>query len=519
MFFAGARLIKSAQFYQQQGYEAGGFIRFVFKGLRLVDKRLSLCVFIYAVAASGGLYPVLDIFALSVFFIIAGIAHKNPFKHSREKKKFVMTMRVWRMWGVAQALNAFMFIVWIRAAFGAAVGYSLANYVGYLLLIIIMQPVLLVFADMLLMPVQWLVNLRYTREAERKLRALNPIIIGITGSYGKTSTKNILQHILAALSTSVATKRSINTRLGLVRFIREEVDASHKFVIAEIGAGKPGDISAISRLIGQKHAILTAVGDMHYAYFKTRDAVAAEKFAIFTPVKAQGGEFIVNALQVAGEYSDKYVGDYAAVSFLSPESISDVSVDAAGVHFVLDGERIDAPIYGKYMAYNIALAVMMARKLGFALSDILRALATLPQTSKRQEVVREAGKPIVILDNYNSNPDGFISAMETARAIAGAGRVILVSPGMLELGDKHAEYHRRVAVAAVQNVDVLVAVVPDRIRDLTDEFARLKRDGQELVEAENSLAAQEWVAANATPSDVVLYENDIADIYEEKISI
>jgi UDP-N-acetylmuramoyl-tripeptide--D-alanyl-D-alanine ligase len=141
------------------------------------------------------------------------------------------------------------------------------------------------------------------------------------------------------------------------------------------------------------------------------------------------------------------------------------------------------------------------------------ALKTLKQTEHRLEV-RKEGNLTVIDDAFNSNVDGFISALRTGAEIKGGNRLILITPGMVELGKLHAEHHGAAGRVANEACEVVIAVKPERIKDFTDKI-----DDKKLVRAQNLGEAREWLAANARAGDVVLYENDLPDVYIEKIRI
>ncbi|MDR0367194.1 MAG: hypothetical protein LBH41_01290 [Rickettsiales bacterium] len=516
--FAAARSLKSLQFFQQEGFSALDFVKFVTKGLRLVDKRLSSCVILYSLASAYGRSRLLACVALSAMFLIAAALHRNPLSKSRVKKRFRFTPRAAMIFSGAVAVEAFA-AARIFLYLEGDPDYSLLHVSGWLVLLIQSIPFLMILSDWAFKPVEFAVKRYCYRKAYDKMTALSPVVIAVAGSFGKTSTKNILQHILSSLSTSVATPRSVNTLFGLVKSIMRDLLPSHKYFIVEMGSSSVGKIARMGRLVRHSHAILTAIGDMHYAYFKDRDSVAREKFSVFGQVKAHGGVMVVNSFQVAREYSDKYIGGYADALYLDERVLQNVRVGRDGVGFTLAGRDIRAPVYGRYQAYDIALAVAMAARLGFDIDAVVESLKTLPPTRHRQEVLRHPLGFTLLDDAYNSNPDGFESALETARVLAGENRVVLCTPGMLELGGKHREGHVRAARAAAAYADVVIAVLPERIADFTDEFQRAKKPGQLLVLAASFAAADRWLAANALSSDVVLFENDLSDSYEERIRI
>jgi UDP-N-acetylmuramoyl-tripeptide--D-alanyl-D-alanine ligase len=530
MFFAYKRSVKACQFFQQEGYAAWDFTKFIFHRFRFIDKRLSLCVLAYSIFSVGRKDYAIDAAVLAALFAIFGLRHGNPLAKSRPKKKFEMTSRAKRILGLSLAIDlaiAWRLFGYLDDLSGAGL-YCLCRVTGYLILFIQSLPFVLELANLLLSPVEHFIKRKYYNEARAKLEKLKPTVIGITGSFGKTSTKNILAHILGP--SALATARSINTLMGIVRVAREELKPSHEYFIAEIGTSAPDKVAKICTLVRPRHAILTAVGNMHYAYFKSQEAVAKEKFSIFETVREQGGVAVVNRTQVDGKYIKEFIGDYRNAAFLTQEKpddasygISDARVARNGVEFKLAHEgktwALSAPVYGIHQTKDIALAFIMARSLGMASEKIVAALKTLPQTRHRQEVIHRADGITVVDDAYNSNVDGFVSALETARIIAGKGRAILVTPGMLELGKLHDEYHIRAASKALETMDVTILVKPARIREFAETFRHGMKSGQELVLANSYAEAEAWLKANQKKGDTLLYENDLADVYEEEIRI
>jgi UDP-N-acetylmuramoyl-tripeptide--D-alanyl-D-alanine ligase len=521
--------MKAMQFFQQEGYAAWDFTKFIFHRFQFVDKRLSLAIFFYSIAATAHKNYYIDLAVLCTFFITTAFMHTNPLVKSRPKKKFELTSRARRILGVALAIDlavAWRLFAYLDGLRGGGL-YCLCRITGYLILFIQSLPFALEFANLLLSPVEHFIKRKYYDEAKKRLDELSPIVVGITGSFGKTSTKNILRHMLGP--SALATARSINTLFGIVRVVREELKPSHKYFIAEIGTSAPGKVAKICKLARPRHAILTAVGNMHHAYFKSRDAVAKEKFSIFETVVEKGGAAVVNGTQTDGKYIGEFLDGYANAALLTESKsdgasykISEAKVTKDGVQFTLAHEgktwAIAAPVYGIHQTKDIALAFIMALKLGLKAEDIIASLKTLEQTRHRQEVIKKDGCTILD-DAYNSNVDGFISALETARILAGKGRAILVTPGMLELGKLHDEYHIRAAKKALETMDAAILVKPGRIRAFAKTFEYGMKKGQELVLANSYAEAEEWLKANKKKGDVLLYENDLADVYEEEINI
>ncbi|GHU00550.1 Mur ligase [Alphaproteobacteria bacterium] len=487
LIFAARRLLFMLKFLQQNSYGNLAFLRFAAGGARLIDKRLTLCL----LAATLGL-PGQTWLPPALFLAFAAI-ERNPLRADANKKKLALTWRARRIFAVALMLAAGA--LWRLGPLWAVQALPLA----------------LVAANLLLWPVEKLGQARYLRAARKRLAEVAPAVIGITGSFGKTSTKNILAHILASSVPAYATERSVNTLMGLTRAIRENLRPHHRYFIAEIGTSHPGEIARICRLVEPRHGILTAIGAAHYGNFNGLDDIAAEKNALTSAVLAASGTMVVNATQVAEKYRREGTVE------LKDGDITEVEITPRGISFRLSGTPVSAPVYGRHQATNIALAWLLARALGVPEANIRAALATLPQTEHRLEVKNgEIAGTTVIDDGFNSNIDGFVSALETLDILGRArgGRRILVSPGMVELGPLHDDHHRRAAEAANRTADIVVSVAPERIRAFTAAL-----NGPETVEVPTFKAARAWLADHARPADTILYENDLPDVYEEKIRI
>ncbi|MDR1337720.1 MAG: hypothetical protein LBJ73_01675 [Rickettsiales bacterium] len=467
-------------------------MKFIFHKAQLVDKRVAPALLI--TAGVGLLWS--HAWILSCIILSAGaIIEKNPLKQS--KKKLARTRR------------------WQRIFYGsllaAAILFWLMPNLWTLPMLVVLLPFLLMISNAFWKPIESVAHdFRYIRKAQKKLCEINPITIGITGSFGKTSVKNIIQHVLSAMESSYATPKSINTVMGVVRVINQELLPSHKYFVVEMGTDRPnGSLGKLCELIKPQYGILTAIGGAHLENYKSLDQLAAEKAKL---LKASG-KTIINSAQVAQKYIKEYAADNADVFY--SDTISDIEIKSDGLHFNFDGHKIFAPVYSTVQAYNIALSFMMLRKIGMPASNIILALRTLPQTSHRSEVLRR-GDITIIDDGYNSNLDGFLSALNTTKILANesGGRTIIITPGIVELGAKHAEYHKIIGQRASALMDVVIAVAFDRIKDFTNEISPEK-----LVTVMTKRDADNWLAKNAQPGDVILYENDLPDFFEEKIRI
>ncbi len=520
LFFAYKRTLFYSLFFQQERYNNKKFTKFIFNKFQLIDKKLSLILFLYTIFATGTKIYNLDIVVLSVLFILFGVMTPNP-KSKSTKVKLSLTSKMKKILFVS-LLTTFILsakLFYYTYTLNTKNIYCFCEIMGYLILLIQSLPFTLMFGKIVISPLEIFIRHKYLSEAKKILKDFNPVIIGITGSFGKTSTKNILQHILSSVSSSIATSRSVNTLMGVTKFIREEFNQPYKYFIVEIGTSSKGKIKKICNLVKPKYGILTAIGFAHVENFKTKDAIAKEKFDLIKSVQNNDGTYIINPYSVEDKYIKKYHA--SATDF----KIENLKTTFNGISFTLDYCKnkydIQAPIFGEHQAYNISIGFIMALKLGVLPETILAGLKTLPQIEHRLEVKKQPNGPTIIDDAFNSNLNGFESGLDTLNLLAhqSNGRAILITPGMVELGPQHDSQHEKVALKAVKTCDIVIAVVPDRIKSFVDTFKSNKSDKQEIILVNSLKEGQEWLRLNANSNDVILYENDLPDVFENKINI
>jgi UDP-N-acetylmuramoyl-tripeptide--D-alanyl-D-alanine ligase len=390
-------------------------------------------------------------------------------------------------------------------------------------------PLALIGGNLLLAPFEAKTQQRYWREAREVLRRIDPMVIAITGSYGKTSVKHILGHVLETAAPTLITPGSVNTAMGIARVIRERLQPHHRYFVVEMGAYGPGSIRRLCALTPPKMGIVTAIGMAHYERFKSLETVAEAKFELAEAVAANDGAVIAAAETVEFAAPRRFaeahpealllVGGAEGLGVAITQMRQDV--DGVAVTVTWQGQRyaLRAPLFGLQQAKNLALAFAAACTLGIAPEDVVASLRSTPQIAHRLEVKREANGATLIDDAYNSNPVGFAAALEVLDVLrAPGGRRILVTPGMVELGAAHDDEHRRIGRLAASHVDVLVAVAPYRVAPLAEAFAAAA-PAAEIVSCAGFAEAQAWMARNIATGDVVLLENDLPDLLEQKLRL
>lgn len=517
-FLALRRLLTFLHLFQQEEYDNRRFLAWIVRN-RAFDQRLSFALF-----AIWLMQLALQAVPGWAFGALAGVAALGVAAFERDprkaaKKRLAMTARAKRIYLVALALLAI-------------VGVAAALLTGPILLWIVpvqLVPLALVAGNLLLAPLEAKTQRGYWDDAQSVLRRIDPMVIAITGSYGKTSVKHILGHVLENAAPTLITPGSVNTAMGIARVIRERLQPHHRYFVVEMGAYGPGSIRRLCELTPPKMGIVTAIGMAHYERFKSLETVAEAKFELAEAAAAQGGTVIANADVLEFAAPQRFARAHPE-TFLTVGGEAETSVVIAAIRQGIDGIAVTvtwrdrsyelrAPLFGLQQGKNLALAFAAACTLGLAPEDVVASLRSTPQIAHRLEVKREANGATLIDDAYNSNPVGFAAALEVLDLLrAPGGRRILVTPGMVELGAAHDEEHRRIGRLAASHVDVLVAVAPHRVAPLAESFKEAA-PAAEIVSCPGFAEAQAWMVRNIASGDVVLLENDLPDLLEQKLRL
>lgn len=532
MAFATKRVMNFMHALQQDDYHNGRFIAWIFKH-KVFDSRVSACLVILELVAALAPVPELAVnTGLFMVFVFAAYFEKDARKET--KKPLVLTKRALRILSVSIIYAAVVVLVAVYLA-GAF----------YWLIAVQILPFLLVAGNASLNPYEGVVQKTFYTEAQERLAEVSPVVIGITGSYGKTSVKHILGHILGKSAPTLVTPGSVNTLMGITRIIRERLQDNHQYFIVEMGAYGPRSIANLCALTPPDYGIISSIGHAHYERFKTLETVVEAKYELAEAVLAKNGTVIVHEKTLKFEYSremrHKNMENFVACgeplltrnpkneqefSYLTPDDLKILSVEQTpkGLCVIVEwqGERhtLRAPLYGVHHGHNIALAFVTAVRLGMSPKDIRSALATVPQIKHRLEVKEQSDGSYIIDDAFNSNPPGFRAALHVSKVLSehSGGRAILVTPGIVELGVAHDEVHRTIGQLAAEVCDVVLLIQPKRIPTFVQGFDEKQHD-KTLIEFETFTEAQGWLVQNKQKGDVILLENDLPDIYEQVLKI
>lgn len=515
--FAYFRLRRYLHIFQQEEYDGGRFFNWLVSA-RTFDKRLSAALLALTVIAWIAGHPWLAVTLALAGVVFGAVAYLEPNPEKAAKKKLVMTHRAKRIFATAFALSGLL--VLLIAVTGASTIWTLPAFI----LLVQVLPGLLVAANWLLKPVEKNIQDGFRLAAERRLQAVAPKVVGITGSFGKTSVKHILGHILEMTTNTLYTPGSVNTVMGISRIINERLEDNCRYFLVEMGAYGIGSIARLCKFTPPDHGIITSIGAAHYERFKDLDSVAHAKFELAEAVEARDGKLVVHESVLAQPYARSFVDkNRKHVVVVGESADADVRIlsvtqkrDGLHVEISRNGETytLFAPLFGRHHGHNMALAFTFATTMGLNAKRVVQALRSTPQITHRLELKSHPSGALYLDDAYNSNPDGFANALELADGLKReGGRRILVTPGMAELGAKHDDAHAEIGRRAAHTTDVTLAVRPERIPTFLAAF-RQENTGAELIECARFADAKAWLDANLGPADIVLIENDLPDLYE-----
>lgn len=362
----------------------------------------------------------------------------------------------------------------------------------------------------------------FKKQARRKLQSMPHLkVIAITGSYGKTSVKFAVAEVLRQRFNVLATPGSFNTPMGICLVINRDLKPEHQILVLEMGARYRGDIQELCDIARPDIAIVTNVGIAHLETFGSRETIALEKGTIVENV-SNGGFAVLNGddervrnMQSRTDQQVIFAGLDADDSALH---VKDLAYNADGASFVLtdnngDEASVRTSLIGKHNIFNILLGAVVGKQLGLRLRQIAHAIERLQPVEHRLKV-RKQGEVTILDDAFNSNPVGARNAVEML-GLFRDGKRIIVTPGMIELGDRQDEENRAFGAAIAANAD-LVVLVGDQQTTAIQRGLQDQGYPEDQIHIFSSLKeAQAWLATVLSAGDTVLYENDLPDQFDE----
>ena len=394
--------------------------------------------------------------------------------------------------------------------------YFISNFLLILLdliLIFLFEPIILLLTHYITYPIEQLIKMFYIKKASRKLKRRKIIKIGITGSYGKTSTKNILKKILEEKYSVLATPKNYNTEMGLSKTILEMLDSQEVF-IAEMGARRKGDIKILADMIEPQYAIITTIGEQHLETFKNIKNIEDTKYEL---CENETRKVVFNGDSLSTQHlyerfqGEKYICNiensfaYAKNQKMSKEGCSFDLILNKNKHHVC------TKLFGRININNIVTASALAKVLGLDDYAIVSAIEKLEPVKHRLEVI-ENENCTIIDDAYNSNVVGAKEALEVLRCFD--GEKIVVTPGFVELGSEQSKANFNLGCQIADVANHLIIMNDTNKNEILSGAISHNFPRENIHFADSRKRQKEFLQMYVKKGSVVLFENDLPDNYQ-----
>lgn len=513
---------------QQNLYnENNRYLKWIFKNS---GQFFNLEIIVMIIAAIGS-YVIYDLKTYSIIaqiitIIIYGllfIKWKKFLENDQQKKPLVITKRIKRLIMTITIVHLIPIVLMILNSGNIKFAWSM---IFILSILIYLNPLVVFITNIINLPIEKSVYTYYKSKAKRKLSAMNNLkIIGITGSYGKTSSKNILADILNIKYNALPTPKNLNTYNGLIMTVNNHMDKFTDIFIAEMGAYVKGEIKGLCNLVEPQYGILTRIGTAHLESFGSEENIQKGKFELIESLPIDGVGVLNKDDPKQVNYSLK---NKCKIIWIGIEN-EDVDIHATNikcshlgtsfdVEFKKEGRtfHFETKLLGNHNVYNILSALALGREFGIDHNDLIQAVKGVRPIEHRLEL-KKLGRFYQIDDAYNSNPTGAKSALNVLKMMPGIK--VVITPGMIELGKKEDEYNEKFGEEIAEVADYVVLIGKAKTKAIQDGLKRKNYDPEKVIIYNDVRKAYSFINALTMENEedvYALFENDLPDTYNEK---
>ncbi len=456
-----------------------------------------------------GFYPPVSIF---IFICLDLVFLKNIL--AKRTRKPVVTQRIERIWATSIFGLLITFISFYFFFFKALI-------LGEILLIL--TPYLGILWTI---PIVNKVKRREIEKARKVLDSVRPVVVGITGSYGKTTTKDYIAHLLAQKYKVAKTEGSENTEFGIARKTVKNVKSRTKFFVVEMGAYKIGEIEKLASIVHPEVGIITGIEEQHLSLFGSLGNIMIAKFELIASLPKDGiavfnlsnnyvqalrekVKKLAKNLKIYGYYMVKGKDEVKSADFRSRV----VNVDINGITFeVTDGKerrKFTTTLHGIHFIENLTGAILVARILGVSWREIERGVSSLTNAEHTMGVYELINGNIIIDDSYNSTPKGFVAALNYLDLYKDKRKVV-VTPGVIELGILSSKIHRKLGNLMVGVVDKLYLLSSEPFKEIKKisglrTSVKLVKEPEKLIKELESLDKSVILLEGRQPGKLINY--------------
>ena len=494
------------------------FLKWIIKNPYKVFVNPDMCFVILAITLAVPSHVAMLMFAVFYFFIL--YLYLRTKKKEQVKLKFNFTKR-------ARRLSVTIFLLYLFPIFVIWLGFTesfLAYYYVILGAFAYFNYFFVMLANVVNIPVEKYVFLHFKRMAQKKLASMSNLnVIGITGSFGKTSSKHILNDILNVKFNSFPTPKNFNTTYGLILTINNYLDKFTDTFIAEMGAFKQGEIKELCDLVHPKYGILTRIGEAHLESFGSLENTTKTKFELIESLPNDGCGVLNYDDERQRNYKLKNNCHILTIGIDSKDvdvRATNITIGATGSTFevLFKGDKnsytFETRLLGKHNIYNILASIALGHYLGIGIEQLQVAVKGVSSIEHRLEL-KKMGSLNIIDDAYNSNPSGCKSALEVLKLMP--GKRIIVTPGMIELGSKQYECNQEFGRQIASSADAVILVGKEQTKPIYEGLQLEKYDEKNIYIINDVKEAFALALSLKEDKEVyVLLENDLPDTFNEK---
>ena len=441
---------------------------------------------------------------------------------NQNKIKFVITNRIKRLYMTEFLIIGLLFVLLI-----------LTNFSGFILVLLSLVMSLLYYyiyiVNIINKPIEKLVYYYYFNKAKAKLKDMNRLsVVGITGSYGKTTSKNILAHILSAKYITRPTPKNLNTPYGLMITINNYLDKFDEVLIAEMGAYVPGEIKNMCEFVKPKYGVLTVIGEAHLETFKTRENICRAKFELIENLNPNGACVLNKDDPYQVNYVKNELKNDIRIIWIGVNN-KDADFNATNIKSDKNGMNFDfiyneqtynvkTKLLGIHNVYNILASIALGVEMKVSINQMIQKVISIQPVEHRLEI-KKLNNITMIDDAYNSNPIGAKNALDVLNLMDGVK--VVITPGMIELGESEKEKNYEFGEEISKVADYVILIGEKRCQEIKKAIFDNKFPKDKVIVLNRVVDAYkilESIKLDNVESEVyALFENDLPDIYSEGV--
>ncbi len=456
----------------------------------------------------------------SVFLIL------NSKSKYDSKKPLVLTHRAKRLMGIASLLSVvdFAIVIGLIYLFSGEVARYFPLWAGILSIVYYFSSYYILGANYIAKPIEKNINKKYYNAASEKIKNMKSLTsVGITGSYGKTSTKFAAAAILKEKYNVLNTPESYNTPMGISKIINNKLSDEYDIFIAELGATKTGDIDEVAALTGPRIGIITSIGPCHLETFKSIENIMRTKYELIERLPDDGVAIFNYDNEYVKKLADKTFKEKILYGIRNIEDTdifaTDIKVGSTGSRFTLcihglGTAECETKLLGEHNILNILAGVAASKVLGLSLDEITRGISKIKSVEHRLQLMDPGTGVLVIDDAFNSNPDGAKAALDVLDSFSDR-RKIIVTPGMVELGELEQGENEKFGENIAKVCDIAMLIGKKRTLPIYQGLKKQEFNEDNLYVVNSLDEATELLKTVTKVNDVVLFENDLPDTYNE----